>query len=216
MSFVWLYREAGSIAILFGWHVGLSLLPVAIGLALALPLGWLAHSSGPLRSVVLGAAGLLYTIPSLALFVLLPAVLGTRILDTVNVVVALTIYTLALLVRTVDDGLGSVPADTLQAARAMGYRPLQRLLAVELPIAVPVIAAGLRVAVVSNVSIVSVAALVGMPQLGLLFTQGLQLHFLTPIIAGIVLCLVLAVILDVLVIVAGRWLTPWQPRGVRS
>jgi osmoprotectant transport system permease protein len=216
MSVDWLVREAGSIASLFAWHLGLSVIPVLIGLALALPLGWMARSSGPLRSVVLGAAGLLYTIPSLALFVLLPAVLGTRILDTINVVVALTIYTLALLVRTVDDGLGSVPADTLQAARAMGYRPLQRLLAVELPVAVPVIAAGLRVAVVSNVSIVSVAALVGMPQLGLLFTQGLQLHFLTPIIAGIVLCIGLAAALDSIVILTGRWLTPWQPREVRS
>jgi osmoprotectant transport system permease protein len=211
MRFDWLYRESGRIAELFVWHLGLSVAPVVIGLLLALPLGWIAQRAGLFRSTLLGAAGLLYTIPSLALFVLLPIVLGTRILDPLNVVVALTVYALALLVRTVNDGLDSVSPDILQAADAMGYRRVARLLMVELPLAVPVIAAGLRVAVVSNVSIVSVAALVGTPQLGLLFTQGLQLRFLTPIVAGIVLCAVLAAVLDGLVLFFTRLLTPWQP-----
>ncbi len=213
MRFDWLYRESGRIAELFAWHVWLSVIPVVIGLILALPLGWLAQRAGLFRSAMLGAAGLLYTIPSLALFVLLPLLLGTRILDPLNVVVALTIYALALLVRTVSDGLESVSPDVVQAANAMGYRPMNRLLLVELPLAVPVIAAGLRVAVVSNVSIVSVAALVGTPQLGLLFTQGLQLRFLTPIIAGIILCIVLAVLLDGIVLFIARRLTPWQAGG---
>ncbi|MCJ2876334.1 ABC transporter permease [Rhizobium pusense] len=213
MRFDWLYRESGRIAELFAWHVWLSVIPVVIGLILALPLGWLAQRAGLFRSAMLGAAGLLYTIPSLALFVLLPLILGTRILDPLNVVVALTIYALALLVRTVSDGLESVSPDVVQAANAMGYRPMHRLLFVELPLAVPVIAAGLRVAVVSNVSIVSVAALVGTPQLGLLFTQGLQLRFLTPIIAGIILCIVLAVLLDGIVLFVARRLTPWQAGG---
>ncbi|AYD03714.1 ABC transporter permease subunit [Neorhizobium sp. NCHU2750] len=212
MRFDWLLRESGAIAGLFWWHVGLSVVPVVIALLLAIPLGWLAHRSGRLRSAILGAAGLLYTIPSLALFVLLPWVLHTRILDPVNVVVALSVYSLALLVRTVSDGLAAVSPDTLQAATAMGYRPVQRFLWVELPIAVPVIASGLRVALVSNVSVVSVAALVGTPQLGLLFTQGLQLRFVTPLIAGIVLCLLLAIVLDGIVILLERLLTPWQPR----
>ncbi|MBB4117611.1 osmoprotectant transport system permease protein [Rhizobium sp. BK226] len=214
MRFDWLLRESGNIANLFWWHVGLSVIPVIAALILSLPLGWLAHKSGLFKSAILGVAGLLYTIPSLALFVLLPLVLHTKILDPLNVVVALTVYSLALLVRTVSDGLGAVPPDTLQAATAMGYRPLQRFFMVELPIAVPVIAAGLRVALVSNVSIVSVAALIGTPQLGLLFTQGLQLRFVTPLIAGIVLCLLLAVVLDGLVILLNRWLTPWRPRKV--
>ncbi|MCM2439624.1 ABC transporter permease subunit [Agrobacterium vitis] len=216
MRFDWLYHESGRIAALFIWHLSLSVIPVLIGLVLALPLGWIAQRAGVFRSTLLGAAGLLYTIPSLALFVLLPLVLGTRILDPLNVVVALTVYALALLVRTVSDGLDSISPDVLQAANAMGYRRAARLLTVELPIAVPVIAAGLRVAVVSNVSIVSVAALVGTPQLGLLFTQGLQLQFLTPIIAGIVLCVVLAALLDGLVLFIAHRLTPWQPgRGLR-
>ncbi|MGV2106400.1 ABC transporter permease [Agrobacterium vitis] len=214
MRFDWLYNESGRIAELFIWHLSLSVIPVLIGLLLALPLGWFAQRAGVFRSTLLGAAGLLYTIPSLALFVLLPLVLGTRILDPLNVVVALTVYALALLVRTVSDGLDSISPDVLQAANAMGYRRAARLLTVELPLAVPVIAAGLRVAVVSNVSIVSVAALVGTPQLGLLFTQGLQLQFLTPIIAGIVLCVLLAALLDGLVLFIAHRLTPWQPGRV--
>ena len=117
--------------------------------------------------------GLLYTIPSLALFVLIPLVRGTRILDPVNVLVAMTIYTIALLVRSVADGLASVPAETAAAATAMGYGGWRRLVTVELPLAIPVIAAGLRVAAVSNVSIVSVASLIGVAQLGscLLYTS---------------------------------------------
>jgi len=213
MNFEWLYRESGRIGELFLWHLGLSVIPVLIGLMLALPLGWLAQRAGLFRTTLLGASGLLYTIPSLALFVLLPAILGTKILDPINVVVALTLYALALLVRTVSDGLEVVSPDVLQAANAMGYRRLPRFLFVELPLAVPVIAAGLRVAVVSNVSIVSVAALVGTPQLGMLFTQGLQLRFLTPIIAGIVLCVILAALLDGLVLWISSLLTPWQQKG---
>ncbi|GHH73297.1 ABC transporter permease [Promicromonospora soli] len=216
MNLDWIVRESDSILVLLVWHLGLSVVPVVIGLAMALPLGWVAHRSGAFKSVVLGTTGLLYTVPSLALFVMLPSILGTRILDPLNVVVALTVYTVALLVRTVSDGLDSVPVETVQAAQAMGYRTLQRLVSVELPVAVPVIAAGLRVAVVSNVSVVSIAALIGTQQLGLLFTQGAQLRFLTPIIVGIVLCLVLAVVLDGLVVLLARRLTPWTPRAVHA
>lgn len=212
MNFDWLAGEAGDIGNFFAWHVALSVIPVVVALVLALPIGWLVRQSGFLKPALLGAAGLLYTIPSLALFVLLPLVLGTQILDPINVVVALTLYTLALLVRTVCDGLENVSPDVLQAANAMGYRRLSRFFQVELPLAVPVIGAGLRVAVVSNVSIVSIAALIGTPQLGSLFTEGLELHFLTPILAGIILCVALAVSLDGFVILLTRQLTRWQPR----
>jgi osmoprotectant transport system permease protein len=216
MKFDWVIQQSDTIAGLLWSHLILSLLPVLIGLALALPLGWAAQRSGVFKSVFLGAAGLLYTIPALALFVLLPGIIGTKILDPMNVVIALTVYTLALLIRTVSDGLDSVSEETLQAADAMGYRALHRLVAVELPIATPVIAANLRVAVVSNVSVVSVAALIGTPQLGMLFSQGMQQRFLTPIIVGIVLCLILAVLLDGLVILLASRLTSWQPRRVQS
>ncbi|PWC16722.1 ABC transporter permease [Brenneria corticis] len=216
MRFDWLMRQSDQILHLFGWHLYLSVVPVIVGLILAIPTGWAIHHLPRLKSAILSLFGLLYTIPSLALFVLLPGILGTRILDTLNVLVALTIYAFALLVRTVCDGLDSVSEDVRQAAAGLGYRPLSRFLTVELPVALPVIAAGLRVVVVSNVSIVSIAALVGMPQLGTLFTQGFQLHFLTPIIAGIVLCILLALILDNLVLLLTRRMTCWiPPRGLR-
>jgi osmoprotectant transport system permease protein len=193
-----------------GYHAWLSAIPVIFGLIISLPLGWLAVRKRWLYAPVVGIAGVLYTIPSLALFVILPDLLGTKILDPINVAVALTIYTVALLVRVVADGLSAVPEDVAQAATAMGYRRFQRLLKVELPIAVPVIAAGLRVAAVSNVSLVAVAATIGVPELGQLFTTGFQYSYFDPIILGIVLCVALAMAFDVVIVLATRLLTPWQ------
>ena len=160
-------------------------------------------------------SGLLYTIPSIALFVVLPGLIGTKVLDPINVAVALTIYTVALLVRVVADGLASVPDDVAQSATAMGYKRRQRLIAVELPIAVPVIAAGLRVAAVSNVSLVAVAATIGVPELGQLFTNGFQLAYYPPIIIGIVLCVALALVFDTTIVLVTRFLTPWR-RAVKA
>lgn len=211
MRFDWLWSQSDKIFNLLLWHLYLSVTPILIGLLLAIPVGWLVNSMPRVKGVVLNLFGLLYTIPSLALFVLLPPLLNTQILDPINVVVALTIYSFALLVRTVCDGLDSVPIDTRQSAFALGYKPIHQFFQVDLPLAVPVIGSGLRVAVVSNVSIVSVAALIGAPQLGSLFTQGFQLQFLTPIIAGIVLCIVLAFVLDCLVVAGTRSLSRWQP-----
>ena len=158
-------------------------------------------------------SGLLYTVPSLALFILMPLILGTRILDPINVVAAMTVYTVALLVRSVADGLGAVPEDVRAAATAMGYRGFRRLLAVDLPLAVPVLTAGLRVAAVSNVSIVSVASLIGVAQLGNLLTdvEDLYVTKLKPgeLITGIVACLLLALAFDSIIRGIGRALTPW-------
>jgi osmoprotectant transport system permease protein len=198
-----------------GWHARLSALPLLFGLIISLPLGWLARRYRWLYPPLVSVAGLLYTIPSLALFIVLPGLLKTKFLDPNNVVVALTIYTVALLVRVVADGLAAVPEDVLQAATAMGYRRFGRLLRVELPIAVPVIAAGLRVAAVSNVSLVSVSALIGVPELGQLFTNGLELAYQTPILLGILLSVLLALAFDTTILLATRALTPWR-RAVRG
>ena len=195
-------------------HTWLSVLPVLLGLLVALPIGWLARRYRWAYPPVVSVTGLLYTIPSLALFVLMPTMLGTRILDPVNVVAALTVYTVSLLVRVVADGLAAVPDDVLQAATAMGFTRLQRLRTVELPLAVPVIAAGLRVATVANVSLVAIAATIGIPQLGQLFVTGFQLSvngpYYPPIVLGIVLCVVLALLLDGLIVLGARLVTPWQ------
>ncbi len=194
-------------------HIYLAGLPLLIGLLLAIPLGWLALRKRWLYAPVIASTGLLYTIPSLALFILLPGILGTRILDPINVVVAMTVYTIALLTRTVADGLMAVPDHVRQAATAMGFSPLRRLFMVELPLAVPVISAGLRVAAVSNVSIVSVAALVGVQQLGSLFTDGFNRNAMGPILVGVFACVLLALIFDALILVATKLLTPWQSVG---
>jgi osmoprotectant transport system permease protein len=195
-------------------HIWLSVLPVVIGLMVSLPVGWLARRYRWVYPPVVSVTGLLYTIPSLALFVVMPTLLGTRILDPVNVVAALTVYTVALLVRVVADGLGAVPEDVMRSATAMGLTRFQRLRMVELPLAVPVIAAGLRVATVANVSLVAIAATIGIPQLGQLFVTGFQLSvngpYYPPIVLGIVLCVVLALVLDGLIVLGARLMTPWQ------
>ena len=190
-------------------HLYLAGVPLLIGLLLALPLGWLARRFRPLYPPLIIGTGLLYTIPSLALFILMPGFIGTQILDPVNVLIAMTIYTIALLVRTVADGLGAVPDDVNQAATAMGYGRVARFFKVELPLAVPVISAGLRVAAVSNVSIVSVATILGVPQLGLFFSDGFNRFYYTPLVIGIVACIVLALLFDVVIVGATRLMTPW-------
>jgi osmoprotectant transport system permease protein len=193
----WILDHLDDIGALALQHVYLAGLPLVIGLVLALAIGWGAVRVPWLKGAVLAISGLLYTIPSLALFV------------RVNVIVAMTVYTVALLVRTVVDGLSSVPDDVIASARAMGYKPLRRFFGVELPLAVPVIAAGLRVAAVSNVSIVSVASLVGISQLGDLLVDGYNRDIPGELVAGILGCVLLALLFDVVIRAVERVLTPW-------
>lgn len=197
-------------------HIMLALVPVIFGIVVALPLGYLAVRYSRLYYPLVNVSSLLYAIPSLALFLILPGILGTKVLSPINIIVALTIYTIALLVRTVADGLNSVDASVTQAASAMGYRRVRRLFGVELPIALPVMFAGLRVATVANISIVSVGALIGVGGLGALFTRGLQLHYVDPIIVGIVLSMLLAAVCDGVIVLTQRRLTPWSRAGGRA
>jgi osmoprotectant transport system permease protein len=215
MNWKWLSRNSDEIVNYLIAHIWIAGIPTVLGLVLAIPLGAMARRYRWLYAPLVTTAGLLYTIPSLALFIILPGLIGTKILDPLNVVVALTIYTVALMVRVVADALASIPDDVRAAATAMGYRPLRRLMLVELPIATPVIGAGLRVAAVSNVSLASVAAVIGVQQLGSLFTEGFQLDFFTPIIAGVVLCLLLAMVFDLIIVLSVKLATPWT-RAVRS
>src|SRR5579884_1523461 len=141
-------------------HLRLSLLPVLIGLAIALPLGLLVRQTTTLRRLTTVTASVVFTIPSLALFVMLPLIIPTRILDEANVIVALTLYTTALLVRAVPEALDAVPAPVRDAAMAIGYRPIARVLKVELPLSVPVLVASLRVVVVTNISMVAVGSVI--------------------------------------------------------
>ena len=191
-------------------HLRLSLVPVLAGLVLAVPWGVLTWRRRLLRRFTTVAASAVFTIPSLALFVVLPLVIPTRILDEANVLVALTLYTSALLVRAVFEALDAVPAQVRDAASAVGYRPITRLLKVELPLSIPVLVAGLRVVVVTNISMVSVGAVIGIGGLGTWFTEGYQANKSDQIVAGIVAIFALAVVIDVALMLAGRLATPWD------
>lgn len=205
----WIEENWASVFPLLWAHILLAGIPLVIGLLVSIPIGWAARRWRRAYPVVVSASGLLYTIPSLALFILMPLLLGTRILDPVNVIAAMTVYTVALLVRTVADGLGAVPDHVQQAATAMGYGRVRRFFSVELPLAVPVITAGLRVAAVSNVSIVSVASLIGVSQLGDLLIDGFNRNIPGALWLGIITILVLALVLDLVITSLGRALTPW-------
>lgn len=190
-------------------HVLLSILPILGGFLIAVPIGWLAHRYRVSRGILLTVCGLLYTIPSLALIVAMPTVLGTRILDPANLIVTLTIYAVALMVRTATDAFDAVPADVAQSATAVGFGAWRRFWQVELPLAGPVLLAGLRVVSTSTVSLVTLGALVGMSGLGYLFTDGYQRNFPTEILTGIVGTVLIAVVFDVLLVLGGRMLLPW-------
>jgi osmoprotectant transport system permease protein len=209
----WFRDHLGEVLGLAVQHVYLAGVPLILGLLIALPLGWLARRYRGLYPLLIVGTGLLYTIPSLSLFIILPLLLGTKVLDPNNVIIAMTLYTVALLVRTVADGLGAVPEEVKQSATAMGYKRVRRFMSVELPLAVPVISAGMRVAAVSNVSIVSVAALIGVEQLGSLFTDGFNRAFLDPIFVGVAGCVVLSLLFDGVIIAVTRLATPWQRAG---
>ncbi|WP_184690120.1 ABC transporter permease [Saccharothrix tamanrassetensis] len=194
-------------------HIYLSLVPLVISVVLAVVLGLACHRFRWVNTVLVSVSNVLYTIPSLALFVIIPAVIGTSVLAPVNVVIALTLYTTTLLVRPVAEALAAVPDHVRAAATAMGFRPWRRFLTVELPLAVPVLAAGVRVGSVSNISLVSVGALIGTGGLGVLFTDGFRQRYLAPIIVGIVLTMVLALVVDLILVVLRNALTPWTKAG---
>ncbi len=212
----WFLANSGHVFDLAGQHLVLALLPMIFGLLISIPLAQLARRNRTLRAVILTASSLLYTIPSLALFIILPTILGTRILDRANVIVALTIYAVALLVRAALDAFDSVDDDLQQAAVAMGFKPLARFLQIDLPLSLPVLFAGLRVVSVSNISLVSVAALLGIGNLGMLFTAGLQRDFVTEVMVGIVAILVLALLMDAVLVLLERLLTPWTRAGAAA
>jgi osmoprotectant transport system permease protein len=197
-------------------HLWLSFIPVVVGAVLALPLGYIAARRAALYQPVMNLGGIIYSIPSLALFVLIPAVLGIGTISPLNVLIGLSLYTLALLTRTVADALISVQGQTTQAAYALGYRPFRQLVGVELPMALPVMFAGLRVATVANISLVSVGALIGTGGLGSLFTNGFQLGSTEALITGIVLSMLLAGLADALIVLSQRQLTPWTRVGARA
>ena len=190
----------------------LGIVPALIGLVISLPIGIVAARWRWFYPPVLTLVNIIYAIPSLALFIALIPAFG---LTDTTVIIALTVFSLCVILPNVVAGLRAVPAAVTQAATAMGYGPLRRLVTVELPLAVPVILAGLRVGVVASISLASVGQLIGVSSLGYLFIDGLQRSFPTEIYVGLFLVIVLALLCDLILVGVKRALTPWAARPER-
>jgi osmoprotectant transport system permease protein len=192
-------------------HLELTGIAVGIGFVLAFGLSLAIRQLPGLYGPVTWVTGVLYTIPSLALFALLIPFTG---LSVVTAEIGLVSYTLLILVRNIVGGLRAVPADVREAAIGMGYSRWQLLWRVELPLAMAVIIAGVRVAVVTIIGLTTVTAVIGQGGLGFLILQGIQQFFATPLIIGALLSVALAVVLDGLLVLLQRQVTPWtRARG---
>lgn len=189
-----------------GQHLALTAESVLAGIVVAIPLTLLARRWRPVAGPVLGVTTVLYAIPSLAMFSLLLPLFG---LSSSLVVTGLTLYSLTILVRNFLAGLRGVPEDVREAARGMGYGPVRLLLEVELPLALPAVFTGIRIATVSTVALVTVGAIVGYGGLGNLILSGLQSVFKAQVLTASVLCVLIAVVLDLLLLGVQRLLTPW-------
>ncbi len=199
-------RHTGDIGQAVLEHLELTVIAVGLGFVLASPLALAAIRWRRLQAPILGVSGILYTIPSLALFAMLVPWTG---LSVVTSEIGLVSYTLLILVRNIIVGLDAVPSEVREAARGMGYRPLVQLLRVEIPLALPGIVAGLRIATVTTIGLVTVTALIGQGGLGKLILDGLIRDFRTPLVVGTVLSVALAVVGDVSLATLQRALTPW-------
>lgn len=192
-------------------HLRQSLIAIVIGFVISVPIGWAAFRYTPLRGAALTTVGLLYTIPSLGLFALL-ATLGIPYLSETNLIVALTIYAVAIMTRSVTDGLASVNPETRAAAVAVGFGPWRRFWTVDFPLSGPVLLAGLRVTAVSTISLATVGILIGVQNLGYLFTNGSQRQIIAEVLAGVVAVVLIAIVIDLLLVLLGRLLMPWTRR----
>ena len=190
-------------------HFWLSIIPIVLGFVIAVPLGWAASRFRRSGAVILSLGSLVYTVPSLPVLIILPTALGTSFLDPINVVIVLTAYAAALLIHTAADAFAQVPDAVVESASATGYSRLQRAFTVELPLAGPVLLAGVRVVSVSTVSIATIGPLIGVSNLGALFTDGFQRGFTTEIVIGVIAVVALALVLDLLWVGIGRLTMPF-------
>jgi osmoprotectant transport system permease protein len=203
----WISSNEGMILSLLWQHIQLTAIAVAVGSAISLPLGVAAWRVHALRGPLVGVTGALYVVPSVALLLLVAPITGFFSITTAEV--ALVSYTLLILLRNTIAGLDSVPADVHDAARGMGYSALGELVKVQLPLALPSIFAGLRVAIVTVVGLVNVTAFIGQGGLGQLIIQGFQEDFDTEIVVGLVLSVLLAGIADALLVGVEKLSLPW-------
>lgn len=205
----WIGRNTDLITSSLREHVILTLIAVGVGLLVALPLGIAASRWRRLYPPALAVTGVLFTIPSLAAYAFLIPYTG---LSRTTALIPLTSYTLLILLRNVVAGLDAVPEDIKDAADGMGFSPMHRLLRIELPLALPAIIAGIRIATVTIIGLAAVAGLLAIPSLGNLIYVGQNRPIRTAVTVGIVLSIALAVLADVMLALAQRALTPWARR----
>ncbi|MPV36623.1 ABC transporter permease [Georgenia subflava] len=207
----WRYVENnwGTLVDLTGQHVSLTVQAVLIALVLAVPLALLARNRPTLASLLLGGSAVLYTVPSLALFGLLAPFTG---IGRVTVLIGLVAYAMLVLVRNTLVGLQGVPADVSDAARGLGYSGTRRLVTVELPLALPAIITGVRLATVTTVALVTVGVVVGYGGLGQLMFRGFNSSYRAEIMTATLLCLAIALAADLVLLLLGRAVTPWLRR----
>ncbi|AIT60641.1 ABC transporter permease [Corynebacterium doosanense] len=208
----WLRNNLGLVAELTWAHLWLVIPAVLAAVLIAVPVAYLAVRQPRGGQPVLSVLTLLYAVPSLPLIVVIPAIFGTGLRSNATIVIALTAYGIALLVRSASDAFAAVDADTRLSARAVGFNRRQMFTKVDLPLAIPVIVSGVRVVAVSTISLATIGALVGISSLGSLITDGFTRAIVIEVLAGIVMTVVLAVVVDLIIVAVGRMLTPWEAR----
>lgn len=193
-------------------HIRFTVIAVGLGVLVAFPLAYLAHRRPWLYPPMLAGTNVIYAIPSLAMFALLGPFLGYT--NDKPIVVAMALYTLVILVRNIVEGLRAVPRNVIDAATGLGYGSFRRFLAVELPLAVPTIVAGLRLATVSTISLITVGGAIGKGALGRMFADAIDRQIPVELWSAVIAVVVLALVADVVLLAAGRALTPWtRTRG---
>lgn len=208
----WLSSNWGVIGSLTLAHLWIALPAIALSVLMSVPIArWAAFSRR--GGWVLSALSALYAVPSLPLLIVIPVIVGVALRSPANMIIVLTLYGVAVLVRQAAEGFRAIPRATLQAANACGYPLFQRFAEVELPLATPVIVAGTRVVATSTVSLVTVGAFIGVRSLGTLFTDGFQRGLIAEVVAGLVATVLLALVIDALIQGIGWALTPWTRRG---
>ena len=206
----WLTSSWALIGDLIGAHLAIALPAIIASILIAVPVGAWAQRSKIIGRPVLSFLSILYAVPSLPLLVVIPVILGIALRSRMNMVIVLTIYGVAVLIRQCAQAFAALPEDVLESADALGMSPLRRFFTVELPLAIPVIVAGSRVVITSTVSLVTVGAFIGVRSLGTLFTDGFQRGLTIEVVAGLVLTIALALVLELFAVACGAVLTPWR------
>ena len=191
-------------------HLTIAVPAIIASVLIAVPIGAWAQRSKGVGGVVLSFLTVLYAVPSLPLLIVIPVLSGIALRSRVNMVVVLTIYGIAVLIRQCAEAFAAVPVDVLESADALGMSRLRRFCTVELPLAVPVIVSGTRVVITSTVALVTIGAFIGVRSLGTLFTDGFQRGLTVEVLAGLVMTIALALLLDALAVGVGALMTPWR------